>query len=110
MKRNLIVLSASILGACCLLFVGRASGQGQESTANARIPQVISQQDAAKKYPLPNGKSYPMATYVPTNTGGFYRSPYSRFVYDCRKKSCPNCGRGALILDETANKVFVIPQ
>jgi hypothetical protein len=106
MKKYLNVLSALILGAFCLLFVGTASAQ-LESTANAKVPQVISKEEAAQKYPPPNGKSYPAAVYVPTNTGGFYRSPYSNQIYDCRKNSCPQCVMGvSLILDTTANKVF----
>ena len=92
-----------------LLSVGTASGQGIGSTANSKIPQVISKEEAAKKYPLPNGKSYPMAISVPTSTGGFYQSPYRNEVYDCRKKSCPQCGSGVLVLDAAANKVFRIP-
>jgi hypothetical protein len=109
MKKHLNRVSALILAVFWLLSVGTASGQGFGSTANSKIPQVISEGEAAKKYPPPNGKSYPLATSVPTDTGGFYQSPYRNEIYDCRRKSCPQCGRGVLVLDVTANKVFRIP-
>ncbi len=99
MKKHLNRVSALILAVFWLLSVGTASGQGFGSTAK----------EAAKKYPPPNGKSYPLATSVPTDTGGFYQSPYRNEIYDCRRKSCPQCGRGVLVLDATANKVFRIP-
>ena len=108
MKKHLNRVSVLILVVFWLLSVGTASGQ-LDSTGNAKIPQVISKEEAAKKYPPPNGKSYPAATPVPTSTGGFYRSPYTNVIYDCRKKSCPQCGSGVLVLDATANKVFRIP-
>jgi len=108
MKKHLNRVSVLILAVFWLLSVGTASGQ-TESTTNSKIPQVISKEEAAKKYPPPNGKSYPAAMPVPTSTGGFYRSPYTNVIYDCRKKSCPQCGSGVLVLDATANKVFRIP-
>ena len=109
MKKYLNILSAIILGVSCLTFVAPARGQ-LDSTRDAATPKVISPEEAAKKYPLPAGKKeYPPAVTLPTSTGGFYRSPFSSQVYNCTKKACPNCGSGALILDETANKVFRLP-
>src|SRR5260370_14691145 len=109
MKSRLNRVSALILAVFWLLSVGRASGQGG-STANSKIPQVISEKEAAKKYPPPNGKSYPLATSVPTDTGSFYQSPYRNEIYDCSSKSCPQCGRGLLLLDATRYKVFRVTQ
>ena len=80
------------------------NGYAQFTTANAVVPKPITPEEAAKKYPPPAGKSYPMATSVPTSTGGFYRSPYSSKLYDCRK-----VGRKALVLDDSVNKVFFVP-
>jgi hypothetical protein len=72
----------------------------------------VSAEDAAKKYPPQNGKPYPAGQDVAllqgrgaaAGTGGFIKSPYSSRVYDCRK-----LGRGALVLDEPAKKVFTKP-
>ena len=111
MKKYLNILSAIILGVSCMTFVATVRGQ-LESTRNAQTPKVISPEEAAKKYPPPAGKAYPVAQPLAINvtaTGGYYRSPFSSMVYDCQKKSCPTCGSGALILDETAKKVFRLP-
>ena len=111
MKKYLNILSAIILGVSCLTFLATARGQ-LDNTGNANIPKIISPEDAAKKYPLPAGKQYPPASPLPTSSGGYYRSPYSTQIYDCTNKhctGCPKCGRGALVLDEAANKVFRIP-
>ena len=109
MKKYLSILSAIILGVSCLTFV--ATGLGQlDSTRNAQTPKVIPAEEAAKKYPPPAGKKeYPPGIPIATQEGGFLRSPYSSLVYNCSKKSCPTCGSGALILDETAKKVFRYP-
>ena len=107
MKKYLNILSAIILGVSCLTFVATARGQ-LDSTRDAQIPKVISPEEAAKKYPPPAGKKeYPPAITLPTSSGGFYRSPFSNTVYHCTKKD--NCGGGALVLDESAKKVFRIP-
>ena len=109
MKKYLNILSAIILGMSGVTFIATARGQ-LDSTRDAAIPKMISAQEAAKKYPLPAGKKeYPPAVTLPTSSGGFYRSPWSSQVYNTSKKVCPNCGSGALILDETAKKVFRIP-
>ncbi|MDQ2824236.1 MAG: hypothetical protein M3R29_02185 [Verrucomicrobiota bacterium] len=78
-------------------------------SADILPPVEISQEEAAKKYPPPAGKNYPEA--IPSenaNTatgGGFFRSPYSSKIYDCRKVKS-----GTLLLDKSANKVFVRPR
>ena len=85
-----------------------------QDTHNAKDPKIISKEEAAKKYPPPNGKSYPPGGDLAVITGGatggsswgYIKSPYSSNVYDCRKgKAHP----GDLILDESVNKVFVRP-
>lgn len=68
---------------------------------------VVSAEDAAKKYPLPAGKDYPVGINANTHSAtasGFVQSPYSSRVYDCR-----HMGHGTLILDEGANKLFRKP-
>lgn len=72
---------------------------------------IISPEEAAKKYPMPNGKSYPngMDEGVLIGSGsathnGYIKSPFSSRVYDCRK-----IGQGTLLVDDTAKKVFVRP-
>jgi hypothetical protein len=87
---------------------------GMTSTVRAGLDEAqpaveISKEDAAKKYPLPAGKSYPIGLpsfNANTSTGGgFFKSPYSSSVYDCRKVPT-----GALLLDKSVNKVFVRPK
>ena len=107
MKKYLNILSAFIIGVSGVTFVATARGQ-LDSTRDAKVPKVISPEEAAKKYPLAGGKTeYPPAVALPTTTGGFYRSPWSNQVYNCTKKD--HCGGGALVLDEVAKKVFRIP-
>lgn len=103
MKRYLNLIATLVLGFFCLALADKSPAQDL-NTKNAIVPKPITPEEAAKKYPPPAGKSYPMAEALPTNVGGFYRSPYSTHTYDCRK-----VGKGALILDESVNKVFIKP-
>jgi hypothetical protein len=85
-----------------------------QDTRNAKEPKIISKEEAAKKYPPPNGKSYPPGSDLTVLNGGatgggtwgYIKSPYSSNVYDCRKGKAHV---GDLILDESVNKVFVRP-
>jgi len=104
MKRYLHLMAALVLGLSCVTFADSCYAQ-LSTTANAVIPKPITPEEAAKKYPPPAGKSYPVAQAVPTSSGGFYKSPYSSRIYDCRK----GVPKGALIVDETVNKVFIKP-
>ncbi|MEP6603050.1 MAG: hypothetical protein ABJB69_03790 [Spartobacteria bacterium] len=76
---------------------------------DAQPPTEITAEDAAKKYPPPVGKKYPEglpSEIANTSTGGgFFRSPYSSRVFDCRKIKS-----GALLLDTSVNKVFIRPR
>src|SRR4051812_4523597 len=76
---------------------------------DAQPATEVTKEEAAKKYPPPAGKSYPQGLpsfNANTSTGGgFFKSPYSSAVYDCRKVSV-----GALLLDKSVNKVFVRPR
>jgi hypothetical protein len=101
MKKYLTLIVAAVVGASVLAPLNM-KGAGAE---DAIMPKVVTTDEAAKKYPPAAGKtSYPEGTATSTTTGGFFQSPYSSHVYDCRKVK-----KGALILDESAKKVFVRP-
>ena len=103
MKKYLPFVSALVLG---FFFLGSISTVRGLGSTDSLMPKEISKEEAAKKYPLPAGKnSYPMGIAIPTSTGGFFQSPYSSRIYDCRQLK----KKGALVLDEGVNKVFVKP-
>jgi hypothetical protein len=66
----------------------------------------ITPEEAAKKYPPPNGKTYPYgdANYNYSHKPGYIRSPYSSAIY-----ACTGIPKGSLILDSHVNKVFIKP-
>jgi hypothetical protein len=72
----------------------------------AIVATRITPEEAAKKYPLANGKRYPLgdANYNYSHKPGYIRSPYSSTIYDCTQ-----IPRGSLVLDTHANKVFGKP-
>ena len=104
MKKYSAIISLIVLA----IFV--AGPIGTLRAAGAPLPPVeVSKEDAAKKYPVPAGlKKYPdgiPSEAANTGTGGgFFRSPYSSRMYDCRKVKA-----GTLLLDTSVNKVFVRP-
>ncbi|HXP34390.1 MAG TPA: hypothetical protein VN827_02455 [Chthoniobacterales bacterium] len=106
-------LVAALVFSCFAL--GPLANSWAQDTRNAKAPKIISKEEAAKKYPPPNGKSYPPGSDLAILTGGagggstwgYIKSPYSSNVYDCRKGKAHV---GDLILDESVNKVFVRPQ
>jgi hypothetical protein len=99
-KHHLTIISAIVLG----FFVLGTS----LSFADPEVPKatVVSKEDAAKKYPPPNGKKYPEgdANYTFSHKPGYVRSPYSNTIYDCSKLPT-----GSFILDDHVNKVFLKP-
>jgi hypothetical protein len=99
MKKYLALVSALMIGCITLIPVAKVYALGEAPKAVEVTPE-----EAAKKYPMPNGKDYPQGINTATTTGGFVQSPYSSRVYDSRKMK-----HGALILDEGANKVFRKP-
>ena len=111
MKTYSRLVAALVLA--CFAFGPLANSWAQD-TRNAKEPKIISKEEAAKKYPPPNGKSYPPGSDLTVLTGGatgggswgYIKSPSSSNVYDCRKGKAHV---GDLILDESANKVFVRP-
>jgi len=105
-------LVAALVLACFAL--GPLANSWAQDTRNAKEPKIISKEEAAKKYPPPNGKFYPPGSDLTVlnggatggSTWGYIKSPYSGNVYDCRKGKAHV---GDLILDESVNKVFVRP-
>lgn len=95
-----IVLAIFIAGPISSL---RAAGGAAEPAVE------VTKEEAAKKYPPPAGKNYPdglPSEAANTGTGGgFFKSPYSSRMYDCRKVKA-----GTLLLDKSVNKVFVRPK
>jgi hypothetical protein len=88
---------------------GASSGRNKPGTVLAGgvvVATQITREEAAKKYPPPNGKNYPYgdANYTFSHKPGYIRSPYSSTIYDCT--GIPN---GSFILDDHVNKVFIKP-
>jgi hypothetical protein len=86
-----------------------SSGEAKPGTVlpdGVIVPTRITPEEAAKKYPHPNGKNYPPgdANYNFSHKPGYIRSPYSTTIYDCS-----GIPRGSLILDTHVNKVFAKP-
>jgi hypothetical protein len=107
MRKYSAIISAVVLGFFVLGSVASVSAAGGVSDAKPAVQ--VTPEEAAKKYPPPSGKKYPEG--IPSETantstgGGFFRSPYSSNMYDCRK--IPS---GALLLDKSVNKVFIRPK
>jgi len=103
MKRYLSLVSALLVASVTLAPLTKVYALGEEPKA-----VVVTPEEAAKKYPLPNNmKDYPAginANKGSATSSGFVQSPYSSRVYDARK-----LGHGTLILDEGAKKVFRKP-
>ena len=102
MKKYLALVSALLVASLTLAPLTKVYAFGEAEKAVEVTPE-----DAAKKYPLPQGKDYPMGVnannYSATATG-FVQSPYSARVYDCRKLR-----HGTLVLDEGVKKLFRKP-
>jgi hypothetical protein len=113
MKTKFIAVISSLAVACLsLIIVNSAAAQSTDSRIGSvqhagseiAVATPITPQDAAKKYPAPNGK-YPMAERDPHKPSGVVSSPYAPHTqYDCSKVA-----HGGLVLDTKANKVFIRP-
>src|ERR1700687_892410 len=102
MKKYLALVSALLVACFTLAPLATVYALGESQRAFEVTPE-----DAAKKYPMPNGKDYPTginANAHSATASGFVQSPYSARIYDARKMK-----HGALILDEGVNKVFRKP-
>jgi hypothetical protein len=87
---------------------GRNAGKkpGEVLPSGEIVAVTITEEEAKKKYPMPNGKDYPVGINRGTQatSTGFVQSPYSSRVYDAR-----GLGHGTLIVDEGVKKVFKKP-
>ena len=102
MKKYLALVSALLVTSLTLAPLTKVYALGDAEKAVEVTPE-----DAAKKYPMPAGKDYPVGINANTHSAtasGFVQSPYSSRVYDCRKMK-----HGSLVLDEGAMKVFRKP-
>src|ERR1700682_3960941 len=105
MRKYSAIISAVVLA----IFVAGPISAIRAAGGSAELPVEVTKEEAAKKYPPPAGKSYPEG--LPSEAaqsstgGGFFKSPYSSRVYDCRKVKT-----GVLLLDKSVNKVFVRPK
>src|ERR1700719_1701356 len=102
MKKYLALGSALLVASVTLAPLTKVYALGEEPKE-----VVVSPEDAAKKYPMANGKDYP--TGINANKGsatasGFVQTPYSGRVYDCKKWA-----HGALVVDEGVNNLFRKP-
>ena len=99
-----------VSAAAIALIAFNAPTYGQAGTTGAVVAKEITKEDAAKKYPpgpkgyLPGIKEYSRSA---TANAGFFRSPYSSKMYDCRSLK-----PGMFVLDSYARppQVFVVPQ
>jgi hypothetical protein len=79
-------------------------GSVQHAGGDVAVATPITPEEAAKKYPAPNGK-YPMGERDPHKPSGIVSSPYAPHTqFDCSK-----IAHGGLALDTKTNRVFVRP-
>ena len=80
------------------------ASKASQGVGGAAVATPITPQEAAKKYPAPNGK-YPMGERDPHKASGLVTSPYPPHTeFDCSQ--VPHNG---LVVDTRVNKVFVRP-
>ena len=69
------------------------------------VATPITKEEATKKYPPPGSGKYPTGDRPYSHTPGHILSPYPPH----KEFDCTNIGRGDLVLDPYAKKVFVRP-
>ncbi len=103
MKKYLALVSALLVASLTVAPLTKVYAFGEAEKA-----VEVTSEEAAKKYPLPNGmKDYPTGINANSHSAtatGFVQSPYSARVYDARKMK-----HGTLLLDEGAHKLFRKP-
>jgi hypothetical protein len=111
-KKSMKILSAITIVSFALSTAVYAQGtdsrigsiQRERGEKGAVEAKAISKADAEKKYPAKGG-AYPQGQRDPHDASGIVTSPYPPHdKYDCSK-----IAHGALVLDPSANKVFVRP-
>jgi hypothetical protein len=83
---------------------GATQPSASKGASGSIVATPITPEEAAKKYPAPNGR-YPMGERDPHKASGVVGSPYPPHQeFDCSKVA-----HGGLVLDTRTNKVFVRP-
>jgi len=107
--KSLKIIGAVVVGLFVLGTMAYAQGgrQGTDSGRSRPIVQgkAITKAEAEKQYPPPKGGGYPMGERDPHDPPFVITSPYPPH----QKFDCSKIARGGLVLDTTANKVFVSP-
>jgi len=107
--KSLKIASAIVIAFFALSTTVSAQGgrQGVDSGRSRPIVQgkAITKAEAEKNYPPPKGGEYPMGERDPHDAPYVITSPYPPH----QKFDCTKIARGGLVLDTTANKVFVSP-
>jgi hypothetical protein len=104
--KSLKIISAVILGLFVLSTTVTAQGPlSAGATHNVIDGKAISKVEAEKKYPTSKGGGYPTAERDPHDPSGVVVSPYPPH----QKFDCSKIAHGGLVLDTSANKVFVRP-
>jgi len=105
MKTNsLKIISAVVIGVLVLGTTVYAQGIDSRTTRPVIEGKAITKAEAEKKYPPPSS-GYPKAERDPHDPSGVVASPYPPH----QKFDCSKTPHGALIVDTTANKVFLRP-
>jgi hypothetical protein len=90
---------------------GAAKDDASKAKPGTRMPDgtviatPITPEEAAKKYPMPNGKPYPTGDRPTSHYPGRVLSPYPPH----QEYQCADIAHGGLVLDTKVNKVFVRP-
>ncbi|PYJ24010.1 MAG: hypothetical protein DME99_00935 [Verrucomicrobia bacterium] len=107
MKTNsLKIIAAVVAGLFVLGTTVHAQGPlGAGAAHNVIVGKSITKVEAEKKYPPSKGGGYPTGERDPHDPSGVVASPYPPH----QKFDCSKISHGGLVLDATANKVFVRP-
>jgi hypothetical protein len=110
MKINsLRILSAAVLGLFVLGTTVHAQHKQEGADSGRTRPVIegkaISKPEAEKKYPPPRSGAYPTGERDPHDEPFVVTSPYPPH----QKYNCSKIAHAGLVLDTTANKVFVMP-
>src|SRR6266566_9813946 len=102
---SLKIISAAVLGLFVLgTIVWAQTGPATAGSGSGQVivAQPISKAEAEKKYPPPSS-GYPTGERDPHDPSGVVASPYTPH----QKFNCAKIAHNALVVDTTANKVFV---
>jgi hypothetical protein len=106
MKTNsLKIISVTVLGLFVLGTTLHAQGIDSRTTRSVVVGKPITKVEAEKKYPPSKGGGYPTGERDAHDPSGVVASPYPPH----QKFDCSKISHGGLVLDTTANKVFVRP-